>query len=113
MNAPDFEPPIQNLDVFDVLGERHDGGIDAAIVAATPIDGQVETLTALALKVRNYITELCSDSFQSEHPRVPGSAVRIVIVCHGAVDASAYGLISSLRREAEAAGIQLDIEHVV
>jgi hypothetical protein len=24
----DFEPPIQNLDAFDIVGERLDGGVD-------------------------------------------------------------------------------------
>jgi hypothetical protein len=113
MSEPSFEAPIQNPGVFDVLGVRRDGGIDAVIVAATPIDGTPETLRALAVKVRNYAEELSSESFLLKHPRVPTGRVRIILKCYGSIDAAAHGLVSSLRREVEAAGILLDVERVV
>jgi hypothetical protein len=106
-----FEPPIQDVTVFDILGERKDGGIDAAIVVATPLDGSPETLRILAQKIRNYVTELSSADFLAEYPRVPNSSVRIIIMCHGPVDAAAYGLISAMRGEVQAAGILLEVEH--
>ena len=113
MSPPEFEPPIQNPEVFDILGVRKDGGIDAAIVAATPIDGSPETLRALTVKVRNYIVELNSESFRAQYPRVSGGAVRIVIYCHAPVDAAARGLIVALSKEAKDQGILLEAEDVV
>ena len=113
MSEPSFEAPIQNLGVFDILGVRHDGGIDAVIVAATPIDGQPETLRALAVIIRNYVEELSSESFLLKHPRVPTGRVRIILKCHSSVDAAAHGLVSSLSKEVEAAGILLEVERVV
>ncbi len=112
MNQPALESPIQNLTNFDILGVRVDGGIDAVIVAATPIDGSVVTLTSLTTKVRNYITELASSSFLAQHPDASGKT-RIVIMAHCAIDGAAQGLIQSLAKEAAAASIALEIEHVV
>ena len=112
MSAPTFDPPIQNPGVFDVLGFRKDGGIDAVVVAATPIDGQLETLSALATKIRNYIRELSSDEFQSRHPGVSTGAVCILIKCYGPVDTAALGLIGALRKEASVSGISIEVVHV-
>ncbi len=111
MPEPVFEPPIQNLTAFDILGARHDGGIDAAIVAATPIDGSAETLEALATKVRNYVRELTSSAFLADYPEAPGK-VRIILYAHGPVDLAAQGLIKSLATEVGVVGIRLETEHV-
>ena len=106
---PALEPPIQNLAAFDVLGVRNDGGIDAAIVAATRIDGSRETLRALTIKVRNYATELSSQEFLAKHPDAAGR-IRIVIYAHGAVDPRAERLIHSLATEVSNVGIKLETE---
>ena len=111
MVAGDFEPPIQNLAAFDILGVRKDGGVDAAIVAATAIDGSAETLKALATKVRNYIVELTSVKFLAEHPGARGKT-RIIIMAHSTIDAVARGLIASLANEARDAAVELKIEGV-
>jgi hypothetical protein len=112
MTQADFEPPIQNLDAFDVLGERKDGGINAAIVAASPIDGSTDTLKALTTKVRNYLAELTSQQFLANYPLARGNT-RVIIMAHSAVDLAALGLIESLAKEAREAGVELSIEHVV
>jgi hypothetical protein len=112
MTASNFESPIQNLEDFDILGVRNDGGIDAAIIAATPIDGSTDTLKLLTSKVRNYITELASQEFLTEHPMALGKT-RIIIMAHGAIDVTVLGLIRSLSKEAQDAGIELTVEHFV
>jgi hypothetical protein len=112
MTQEHFDPPIQNLDAFDVLGERKDGGLDASIVAATPIDGSPETLRALTTKVRNYVAELTSQQFLAAYPGARGNT-RVVIVAHGAIDMVAIGLIESLAKEARDAGIELSTERRV
>jgi hypothetical protein len=40
----DHEPPIQNLDSFDIVGKRGDGGIDLVIVCSGPVDDSADTL---------------------------------------------------------------------
>ena len=112
MTQADFEPPIQNLDAFDVLGERKDGGIDAAIIAATPIDGSSDTLKALTTKVRNYVAELTSQQFLANYPAARGKT-RVIIMAHSAIDLAALGLIESLTKEARDAGVELSTERVV
>jgi hypothetical protein len=112
MTQADIDPPIQNLGAFDILGVRKDGGIDAAIVAATAIDGSTETLRSLTTKVRNYVTELTSPEFLTQHPAAPGST-RSVIMAHSTIDVVARGLIESLSRETRAAGVELATEYVV
>jgi hypothetical protein len=107
------EPPIQNPGDFDILAVRKDGGIDAVIIAATPIDGSPETLNALSVKVRNYITELNSPEFQTEHPRTSSGEVRILIHCRAAVDETARGLMKSLAQEALRSGIVLKVVDLV
>jgi hypothetical protein len=109
--GPSLESPIQNLTAFDILGERHDGGIDAAIVAATPIDGSADTLAALAKKVRNYAAELSSPAFLAKYPGAAGK-LRIILYAHGPVDSAAEGLIQSLALEVRSRGISLETEHV-
>jgi hypothetical protein len=104
-----LEPPIQNLASFDVIGERHDGGVDADIVAAGPIDGSPETLKALATKIRNYLRELNSPEFLAEHPRVDTGAVTICVYSRYSIDTRARGLVASLAREALATGVHLKI----
>lgn len=108
----ELESPIQNLTAFDIVGVRRDGGIDAAIIAATAIDGSEETLKALAIKVRNYIIELTSQEFLAEHPAALGKT-RIVIMAHSTIDVVARALIDSLAREAHEAAVDLEIENVV
>ena len=103
---------MQNLTAIDVLGERKDGGMDAAIVAATPIDGSASTLQALATKVRNYAADLSSSEFLAEHPLAKGR-LRIVICAHGPIDLTAQGLIQSLVTEVNAKGVKLEVEHVL
>ena len=108
-----FEPPIRNLSSLDILGVRKDGGVDAVIVAETPIDGSPETLAALSTKVRNYIAELRSPAFRAEHPRLDKVGATILINCHAAVDLTARGLIASLAQEALGHGIKLEAVDVV
>jgi hypothetical protein len=112
MSAPTFEQPIQNPGVFDILGVRKDGGIDAVAVAATPIDGQPQTLAALATKIRNYIRELSSEGFRARYLPPGAGTVRILVNCHGPVDSAALGLIASLRREAAVAAITIEVVDV-
>jgi hypothetical protein len=48
----DFEPPIQNLDAFDIVGERLDGGVDLVVVCSGPLDDSAEVLGLLRRKLR-------------------------------------------------------------
>ena len=40
----DLEPPIQNLDAFDIIGERKDGGVDLVVSCSGPLDSSTTTL---------------------------------------------------------------------
>jgi hypothetical protein len=96
--------PIGNLDRFDVVGVRKDGGVDVVISCAGPLDDSPETLWLLWQKVRNYLGEIASEAFRSEYGSGP---VRILISCQHDVSSPAQTLIASLRDEAASQGVGL------
>jgi hypothetical protein len=108
-----FEPPIQNLANIDIIGERHDGGVDLAIIAAGPLDASAETLAALDQKIRNYLREINSDGFRAKYSTAFPGKVRIIVYCQHAIDMAALGLIEALRTQAQSQGVTLELNRSV
>ena len=103
----EFEPPIQNLDTFDIVGQRKDGGVDAVVVCSGPLDDSAETLSRLNQKVRNYLREISSENFRTHFGA--GAGVTIFISCGYSVSDAASGMIDVLGREAALNGVGLQI----
>jgi hypothetical protein len=72
-------PPIQSLDSIDIIGNRHDGGLDLAIVASQPIDGSPQTLDSIRRKVGTYLTVIGLEKFQDEMGHPPRDKTTIII----------------------------------
>lgn len=104
-----FEPPIQNLDRIDIVGERNDGGVDLVIVVSAPIDGSPSTLSLLERKIRSYIAELGSSEFKEKYPQRDERSNSIVVVSEHAIDALALGVIERLKPIAKTAGATLEL----
>lgn len=105
-----FEPPIQNVDSIDVIGERKDGGVDLAVVASGPLDGSSATLAYLERKIRNYITEVASDEFGRRFPSAVAGKVRILVICEYDVDDRARLVVERLQSIARTVGADLQIQ---
>src|SRR5438105_986852 len=58
-------PAIQALDSIDIIGERHDGGVDLAIVNSDPSDASPETRRLLREKIAGYLHAIHSDDGRS------------------------------------------------
>lgn len=101
-----FEPPIQNLDAFDIVGERRGGGVDLVVVCSGPLDDSVDTLDLLRIKVENYLREVASQGFRA---RFAGASVTIFISCSHFVSDAAHGLIDTLRERASNHGVGLQL----
>jgi hypothetical protein len=89
--------PISNPDVFDLLGARKDGGVDAVIVCDGPLDKSETTLHNLGIKIRNYLREMASENFVEQFGSGPTS---IFVSCSHAVSFEAKQLVAKLALEA-------------
>src|SRR6266446_4489729 len=102
----DLEPPIQNLDAFDIVGERKDGGVDLVASCSGPLDSSTTTLGLIERKVRAYLVTIAHESFARIYPAAefgPG----IFISCEHYVSGAARELIDSLGVTASQQGVSL------
>jgi hypothetical protein len=102
----DAYPPIENIETFDIVGVRKDGGIDAVVVCSGPLDGSPQTIWLLGVKVRNYLKDIASDGFRECYG---GGPVRILICCEHLVSAAAQALVEALQAEAAGQDVQLQL----
>jgi hypothetical protein len=105
--ADNFDPPIQNLDAFDLVGERLDGGVDLVISCSGPLDESVGTLRLIEQKVTGYLVAIAHENFAKAYPAAQGGPVRIFISCEHSVSPGARGMIASLKAKAAQSGINL------
>jgi hypothetical protein len=63
-----LEPPIQNLDAFDIVGERKDGGVDLVVSCSGPLDTSSTTLGLIERKVRAYLVTIAHENFARIYP---------------------------------------------
>jgi hypothetical protein len=102
--APSFEPPVQQLDKFDVVGQRVDGGVDLVVVCSGPLDESAATLQALNQKIVAYLDTCAHPNFSRTYPAALKGPVRIFVSCKYAVwtsqdlvDTSSSGSFKFLR----------------
>jgi hypothetical protein len=91
------DSPIGPTDAFDIVGARHDGGIDTVIVCSGPLDDSKSTLTRLATKTRNYLREIATEDFRQQFGPGP---VRIFLACEHAISPRVTELVAALESEA-------------
>jgi hypothetical protein len=109
-----FDPPIQNLDAFDVVGNRLDGGVDLVISCSGPLDESVGTLRLIERKVTGYLAAIGHKDFAKAYPAAQRGPVRIFISCEHPVSTGARGMIASLKGKAAQSGVDLLlVKHMV
>jgi hypothetical protein len=102
-----FDPPIRNLDAFDVVGNRLDGGVDLVISCSGPPDESVGTLSLIEQKVNGYLVAIAHENFPRVYPAAQRGPARIFISCEHPVSSGARGMIATLKARAEQSGIEL------
>lgn len=60
------EDPIQNLEQFDILGKRRDGGVDMVIVVSSTLHDSEEHRMLFMKKLENYVNASRSEEFEAE-----------------------------------------------
>jgi hypothetical protein len=109
-----FDQPIRNLDAFDVVGNRLDGGVDLVISCIGPLDASVETLRLIQQKVNAYLAAVAHENFPKVYPAAQRGPVRIFVSCEHAVSSEARGMIEVLAAQASRSGIELLlVKHMV
>ena len=84
-----MEPPIQDLESIDLVGEREDDGIDLGIVCSGPLDESPDTLARLKEKLSGYIAAAASPSLWDEFPTAAPGPGRILICCNYPISVAA------------------------
>ncbi len=102
-----FESPIHDPDVIDLVGVRIDGGLDLAIVCSGPLDESDDTLRRLNQKIVAYLREIQSEPIRERFGASDSARIRIVVDCEHAVSAVAEGLINALARQAAMSGVEI------
>jgi hypothetical protein len=107
VNTDSFDPPIRNLDAFDVVGNRLDGGVDLLISCSGPLDESVGTLRLIEQKVTGYLVAIAHENFAKVYPAAQRGPARIFISCSYPVSAAARSMIATLKARAAQSGIDL------
>jgi hypothetical protein len=102
-----YESPIHDPDVIDLVGVRVDGGLDLAIVCSGPLDESDDTLRRLHQKIVAYLREIQSEPFRERFGASNAARVRIVVDCEHPVSTAAEGLINALARQAATSGVEI------
>jgi hypothetical protein len=104
------DSPVSNLDAFDVVGVRNDGGLDLVISCSGPLDSSAQTIRNLETKVRNYLREILEarDPTLLERYRCAADAtVRIIVSCPHQVAHEAMSTVERMKELASASGVEL------
>lgn len=89
--------PIQNLQSVDILGKRHDGGIDLVIVASSHLDGSASTQKLLLEKLDSYFAYLTSAEFACEFGPPEQKRVTVIVRSYDQPDPVIVELLKSCR----------------
>jgi hypothetical protein len=100
-------PRIQNIDAFDVVGERQDGGVDLVVSCSGPLDSSPSTLRLIEVKVVAYLETVAHPNFAQTYQAAQRGPVRIFISCEHFISNEARGVIDRLTDKAARQGVAL------
>jgi hypothetical protein len=103
--------PIKDPSKIDLIGQRHDGGLDLGIVAEGPINNEQDVLGLIEAKVRAYLNEISDPSFREQFGVHSEAAVRILFETRFSVAQEALELLERLALEANRQGVHLEVKH--
>jgi hypothetical protein len=101
--------PIQNIDQFDIVGRRNDGGMDLIVVVSAPLLDEERHRRLLQEKVEAYARAIGGPQFRPEFGISESSPVRILIISDHPVHESIREHVGSLAPIAESVGATLSI----
>lgn len=87
-------PPIQDIEIVDIVGKRNDGGVDLFIVTSSRLDASPETQQLLLDKIQSYLEQLNTDGFQTEFNDPTPENTRIVLLCDERPDTAIEELVT-------------------
>jgi len=99
------EAPIQNLDSFDIVGERNDGGVDLVVVCSGPLDDSADTQALLKEKIQNYLDAAVHPNLPNVYPAAKEGPVRIVVACQHEISSVSQRTIDELVGKGGAMGV--------
>ena len=102
--------PIQNLDSFDIVGERNDGGVDLIVVCSGPLDDSAETQALLRGKIQNYLNTAIHPNFANVYAAAKDGPVRIVLACQHEISPVSQATIAELTEKGGAIGINITVD---
>jgi hypothetical protein len=103
------EAPIQNLDSFDIVGQRNDGGVDLVVVCSGPLDDSTRTQALLRGKVQNYLATAVHPNFANVYLAAKEGPVRIVVACPHGISVVSQKTLSELTEKGSAIGINITV----
>jgi hypothetical protein len=104
------DAPIQNLDAFDIVGERNDGGVDLLVVCSGPLDDSAQTQDLIRQKVQNYLDTAAHPNFAKVYPAAKEGPVSIVVACQHEISAVSQRTIDELTLKGTGMGITITVD---
>lgn len=104
--------PIQNLESFDIVGVRKDGGVDLVITCGGPLDNSVETLAALRQKVENYVLEVEAakdPTFFEQYGLSPNAKITIYLSCAYEIHPDVMTVVAELQSLVDRIGASIGV----
>ena len=102
--------PIPYLDRVDVMRSKNSGGVDLAVIIATPVQADDRSRQRLLRKLENYVALIRSDEFQAKFGEPVVERTSIVVVINRNSDPSTFKLLERRRAPIAEAGIALVVE---
>jgi hypothetical protein len=106
----DESHPIPRLDIVDLSGIRHDGGVDLVIVMASPLDGSARSVFRLFTKIDGYLNHLGSQEFVRECGPPSAETTRIVVDIPRSSSSDIFELLEAAAPWVRARNARLDVE---
>jgi len=101
------QPPIQNIDAFDVVGQRKDGGVDLVVSCTGQLDSSSGTLELIERKIAAYLVTIAHPNFVRTYRAAERGPVRIFISCEFSISVAAQAIIDALAVKAAKQGVTL------
>jgi hypothetical protein len=101
------QPPSQNVDAFDVVGERQEGGVDLIVSCSGPLDSSPGSLQLIERKVGAYLVTIAHANFARTYRAPERGPVRIFVSCEHFVSEAAQVMIDALAVKAAKQGVAL------
>ena len=104
MSADD---PIQNIELFDIVGKRNDGAIDLIVVVSAPLLDEERHRRLLKAKIESYASAIGAPKFREEFGLDESSLIRILVISDYPVQEPIREYVGSLAPIAESVGATL------